>query len=715
MLFTAIRAPLSLSCGRGLGYIVLALAGLYGTWINAQDGTESAENTLQSVEFSTLPGNRLQIALQHASPPSAPQTFTIDNPARVAIDLAGTRNALAQRVVPIGVGIARSISTAEAQGKTRVVLNLANLVPYETEVEGNAIYITLDTAAQSSTADSAVAPASGISGQASATLGPTSSSKSLVDIDFRRGEQGEGRVIVTLSEPGIPLDVNDEGNRVVIDFLGASAPDKLVQRLDVLDFATPVRHVDTFIEGGNARVVITSINRDFEQLTYQSDNVVTIELKPIPEEIVEERARERFGYTGERLSLNFQDIEVRSVLQLLADFTDLNIVVSDTVDGKLTLRLKNVPWDQALDIILKTKALGMRQNGNVILIAPTEEIAAREKLELEAQQQVEELAPLNTALIQVNYAKATEIATVLETEGSSILSERGSVTTDERTNTLLITDTADKLDNARTLVSRLDRPVRQVLIESRIVVATDDFNKEIGINWGVTRDTTNDGEGFILTGTDGAVSEIIDNEELTSPGQYNVNLPTSTNPFGRVTLALAKLPFGTLLELELQALQAEGRGEVISSPRVITANQKEALIETGVEIPYQEASSSGATSVSFKKAVLSLRVTPQITPDDRIIMDLRVNKDSVGELFLGVPSIDTNEVETQVLVDNGDTVVLGGIYEHDYDEEIDRVPFFSDLPLIGNLFRSTRIEDDKSELLVFVTPKIVRENAGIDY
>ena len=435
-------------------------------------------------------------------------------------------------------------------------------------------------------------------------------------------------------------------------------------------------------------------------------------------EQIEENRKAKFGYIGEKLSLNFQDIEVRSVLQLLADFTDLNIVVSDSVTGKLTLRLKNVPWDQALDIILQSKALGKRQAGNVIMIAPAEEIANRERIELEGMKQKTELAPLRTEFFQANYAKAAELAALLQSETGGMMTERGTVTVDERTNTLLINDTVDQLESIRAMVHRLDVPIRQVLIESRIVIASDDFNKDIGVRWGLNRDTIgSDGEGFVLSGNSTGVTNLINGDDLGNE-RFNVNLP-GTNAAGSLGVALAKLPFGTLLELELSAMQAEGTGEVISSPRVITANQHEAFIEQGVEIPYLEASSSGATSVSFRKAVLGLTVTPQITPDDRIVMDLQVNKDTVGEIFgsaeIQIPSIDTREVSTQVLVNNGETVVLGGIYEQTLLNRVDMVPFFGNLPLIGRLFQHTTNQDDKSELLVFVTPKILKENVAVNY
>jgi type IV pilus assembly protein PilQ len=444
---------------------------------------------------------------------------------------------------------------------------------------------------------------------------------------------------------------------------------------------------------------------EYEYLAYQTDNQFTIEVRALTKEEAEAKKKDELGFSGERLSLNFQDIEVRSVLQLIADFTGINIVVSDTVGGSLTLRLKNVPWDQALDIILKTKGLGMRQTGNVMLIAPSEEIAAREKLELEAQKQIEELEPLYSEFVQVNYAKATDIAGLLKSADTTLLSDRGRVAIDERTNTLLVQDTANKLVEIRKLVAKLDIPVRQVLIESRVVIANNDFSRDLGVKFGFSKFTEYDDDHFVGIG----------GTQLSNPTSLDQGLIVDLPVIGSSsTLALAVGKIGShLLQLELSAMESEGQGEVISSPRVLTSNQKAAFIESGVEIPYQQATSSGATSVSFKKAVLSLNVTPQITPDDRIIMDLVVNKDSVGDIFLGVPSIDTNEVSTQVLVDNGETLVLGGIYEQTKAHEVDRTPFFGELPLVDWLFKTTIDVDEKSELLIFVTPKIVKEEFNI--
>jgi type IV pilus assembly protein PilQ len=649
----------------------------------------TAGNTLQAVDFAALPGNKAQITLKLSQPATAPLSFTIDNPARIALDFPNTSNGLTERSQAIGIGMAESMTVVEAQGRTRVVVNLVDMVPYEAHPEGNNIILTVQSAgSEQSVAQAAVSSSAG------------GATDRLDNIDFRRGEDGQGRIIVSLSDPSIPVDMQQEGDKIVVDFYRTELPQELERRLDVLDFATPVKTIDTYTKGSNVHMVITPMG-EYDYIAYQSDNQFTIEVKALTREEAEERKKDEFGYSGERLSLNFQDIEVRSVLQLIADFTGINVVVSDTVGGSLTLRLKNVPWDQALDIILKTKGLAMRQTGNVMLIAPSEEIAAREKLELESQKQIEELEPLYSEFIQINYAKADTIASLLKSPETTLLSDRGMVTTDERTNTLLVQDTAAKLVEIRKLVARLDIPVRQVLIESRIVVANNDFSRDLGIKFGMSKNSTFDnGDKFYsVSGSQGARNLLVD-------------LPVaSTSGIG---LALGKVDGSFLLDLELSAMEAEGHGEVISNPRVLTSNQKAAYIETGTEVPYQESTSSGATSTSFKKAVLSLQVTPQITPDDRIFLDLVVNKDSVGEETSdGIPTIDTNEIGTQVLVDNGETLVLGGVYEQENRKTVNRVPFFGELPLVDWMFKSTVRTNNKAELLIFVTPKIVKEDLRI--
>ncbi|MFO1436210.1 MAG: type IV pilus secretin PilQ family protein [Gammaproteobacteria bacterium] len=484
-----------------------------------------------------------------------------------------------------------------------------------------------------------------------------------------------------------------------------------------------MKEVDTQRRGNGARMVITPTGKTlYDHLAYQTDNLFTVELKPLTREEEEKAKKEKMGYTGEKLSLNFQNIEVRAVLQLLADFTGLNIVAADTVTGNVTLRLKNVPWDQALDIILKSKGLAMRQNGNVVMVAPAEEIATREKLELEAQKQLRELAPLRTEFVQINYAKASQIAELLKSEGKNILSERGNVSVDERTNTLLVQETAEKIEEIRKLVATLDIPVRQVLIESRIVIANENFSRDLGVRFGYSKSSNTNGgldpnnTEYVIGGKKAGDVNYSGTTAFHTNGleNYIVNLPAAS-PAGALELAVGKIG-SYLLQLELSALQSEGKGEVISSPRVITANQKEATIEQGADIPYQEATSSGATSVQFKKAVLSLKVTPQITPDERIIMDLKVNKDvpDFANLVNGVPPINTQNVSTQVLVDNGETVVLGGVYNTQNTDNATRVPFFSDIPYLGWMFKNTVKTDRKDELLIFVTPKIIKDALAIE-
>jgi len=694
--------------GSWMAYLAACALFLAGGLASVQAADPATDNALTAIDFAGLPGNKAQITLTLSSPAAAPLSFTIDNPARIALDLPNTRNGLAQRTQSIGIGMAESVTAIEAQGRTRVIINLVSMVPYETRAEGNKVIVTVQgSGKQQSIATAMVAQAKG------------SARPQIENVDFRRGEEGQGRVIVSLSDPSTPADMQQEGGKVIVDFYRAQLPAELERRLDVLDFATPVKTIDTQTRGDNVHMVITPMG-EYEHLAYQTGNEFVIEVRAITREEIEERKKDEFGYVGERLSLNFQDIEVRSVLQLIADFTGINIVVSDTVRGSLTLRLKNGPWDQALDIILKTKGLAMRQTGNVMLVAPSEEIAAREKLELESQKQIEELEPLYSEFIQVNYAKATALAALLKTGDASLLSDRGTVIIDDRTNTLLVQDTADKLVEIRKLVAKLDVPVRQVLIESRIVLANDGYSRDLGVRLGLTAtaDVGNDG-AFATTGsifgTDGMINDAADNLNA-GVGPFPVDLPNVNNrlnvnspvsSIGRIAMALLDSDY--LLDLELTAMQREGIGEIISAPRVITSNAQKALIESGTEIPYQEASSSGATSVSFKKAVLSLEVTPQITPDDRIIMDLTVNKDAVGDVFAGVPSIDTQEVQTQVLVDNGQTLVLGGIYQQETRNTVEKVPFLGDLPGLGFLFRSTRTLDDMEELLIFVTPKIIKE------
>ena len=695
---------------------ITALKGVSALLLLMMTMTAFAQNELQDIKVASLPNDEIQLSLQFANPPTEPLAFTIDNPARIALDFPGTNNALASRFQNIGIGIAQSVNAAEAKGRTRVVVNLSRMEDYVTSVSGNNYILTIGASAgsvaSSQSTTSPTAPTQSYSSNVS------TSGNNINNVDFRRGEDGAARIVVNLSNPNIPIDLSEQGGRVIVDFANTSLPSNLRKRWDVVDFATPVKLFETFADGANTKMIISpDSSKEFEHLAYQSDNQYVVEVRELPEEVVEQRKKDVFE--GERLSLNFQDIEVRSVLQLIADFTNLNMVVSDAVSGSLTLRLKNVPWDQALDIILKTKGLGKRENGNVIYVAPSEEIAAREKLELEAQQQVQELAPLRSEFIQVNYARASDLAALFKSSDNSLLSERGNVTVDDRTNNLLVQDTALKLNEIRRLVERLDVPVKQVLIESRIVVANDDFSKALGVRFGLSNRDANFGAGTgdddfdAIAGNLEGTDDALNGNPITLSDRLNVDLPAAAAT-GSIGLALAKLPLGLLLDLELSAAQAESRAEVISTPRVIASNQTTARIEQGTEIPFQSATSSGATDVEFKKAVLSLEVTPQITPDDRVSMKLLVTNDSIGALvpsgFGGtIPSIDTNEVETDVLVDNGQTIVLGGVYQQDTSNSISRVPFFADLPFVGVLFRNSSVVDNKSELLVFITPKIISE------
>jgi type IV pilus assembly protein PilQ len=680
-----------------------------------------AEKALTSIDFSALPGDRVQLTLSMSEEVSEPTSFITENPARISLDFAGVKSELGYKTKLIGVGSVHSVTALEAGARTRLVINLTQSVPYVAEVEGKKVLITLDVSDQPKVASQvskakAVKPVQADAPVAAATA---PSLEDIRDVDFRRGEQGEGRVLVTMGDPAIPVDVREEAGKIVLEFYEASISLDLLQSLDVLDFATPVSKVETRKKGGNVVIDIFPVG-EYDYLAYQANETFAVEVRSLTKEEKEALQKERMIYTGERLSLNFQDIEVRAVLQLLADFTELNLVTSDTVDGKITLRLKNVPWDQALDIILKSKGLSKRQVDNVIMVAPTEEIAAREQLELESQQKIEELAPLRSDFIQVNYAKAEDLATLLKSEENRLLSERGNVTVDARTNTLLIQDTTGKLQDIRRLLQKLDVPVRQVLIESRIVVANNDFAKDLGVRFGASfGDDFNGGDsGYTVAGSQpghlGNTFGLYNQPGIEIPAgstseSLMVNLP-ATAPSGGVNFLVGKLG-SYLLQLELTAMQTEGRGEVISSPRVITSDQSKATIKQGVEIPYQEASSSGATTVSFKEAVLKLDVTPQITPDDRVRMDLVVNKDSpdFSRSVLGVPPLDTRKIETTVLVDNGETVVLGGVFERTKTTDVEKVPFFGDIPFAGVLFRKKEERDQNSELLIFVTPKILKE------
>ena len=702
------------SLARALGG-ALALAAMAWTQLALAQGAVR----LTAVEVQPMQGSTLQIRLRTDGVAPQPLTFTIDQPARLSVDLPDVALGLDNRRIDVGAGGVDTIVAAEATGRTRVVFNLDALVPYTAVAEGDSVVVTLGSGAAASYA---AAPAS---------RAASGGMRSITGVDFRRSPEGAGRVVVNLSDPATPASLKQEGNRVIVDFTGVALGDQVMKRYDVVDFATPVTMFDAVRVGDNARLVVTATG-DFEQLAYQTDNQYVVEVRQRPRVTAAVMEKDKV-YTGERLTLNFQDIDVRPLLQLLADTSGQNIVVSDSVKGRVTLRLQNVPWDQALDIVLRTKGLDMRRKDNVILVAPQAELAANEKAILEAQKDIHELAPLRTEFLTVNYAKASEIARLVKSAGGgSLLSSRGNVTVDERTNTLLVQDTAENLTAVRSMVATLDIPVRQVLIESRIVIVADDFSRDLGVRAGFTRVSDDVRDLFAISGsaqsTDTIMGSALDN--LATTGQpfpvevpfgnfdrYNVNMPVA-NPAGRIALSI--LDFDDfLIDLELSAAQNEGRGEIKSTPRVITANQREAIIEQGVEIPYQESASSGATTTQFKKAVLSLKVTPQITPDDRVILDLTVTKDSVGQLVPSatggfVPSIDTRNIQTQVLVKDGQTVVLGGIMETERRESEKKVPGLGDVPLIGNLFKSKQRLNNRDELLIFVTPKILREGSAIE-
>ncbi len=651
---------------------------------------------LEHLDYRIMPGDQVELRLTMDEAAPAPKSFKTDNPARVAFDFPGVTSALEKRNQDVGVGALQSVSAVTAGGRTRVVLNLLQLVPFNTRTEGNQFIVTLGK--KPSVVESRTF-------RDKADKAPAAGKLAIANVDFRRGPNGEGRVILKLTDSSAAIDLRQEGKNIIADFLKADIPEDLVRKLDVADFATPAQLIETQRRGDNVRVIVRA-SEDFEYLAYQANDTFTIELKPLSKDEVEKRKKSKFQYTGEKLSLNFQGIDVRAVLQVIANQAGFNLVASDTVQGTVTVRLENVPWDQALDIILKSKGLAKRQNGNVLMVAPADEIAAREKLELQAEQQVQQLSPLRSEFIQINYAKAADIAALLKTEDNSMLSERGSVSVDERTNTLLVKDTSDRLEEVRRLVETLDVPVRQVLIESRIVTASDGFTRELGVRWGLSDKNSQSGFAGSLEG-----AETIANGTIPPLNQrLNVNLPVA-DAAGTFGLHVARLTDGTLLDLELSALDSENLGEVIATPRVVTANQKEAVIKSGEEIPYLQASSSGATNISFKDAVLSLTVTPQITPDNRIILDLHVTQNTRGVETVNGPAINTQELTTQVLVNNGETIVLGGIYQQRSKTDESKVPVLGDIPGVGWLFKNQKRETAKEELLIFVTPKIIRQNS----
>lgn len=689
--------------------LLACVAILLGTYAFA------ADLVVEKLDFAALPGNQMEIRLGFNGAPPAPTGYSIEKPARIALDLVGAKSRLEGKHHNLGTGNARSMTVVEARDRTRVIINLNELVSYNTRVDGNTLVVTIGEGrkdAAAVVADTAVAGTVTVAPASGSGLKGKVSGRGVVGIDFRRTADGEGQVVIAMSHPSIPVDVRQEGGRIIAEFVGAALPENLRRKLDVTDFATPVTSIVSSADGENVVMVIQPKGQ-YDYLAYQADKEMIIGVKPVTPAEQHKRKKDGFMYTGEKLSLNFQDIEVRSVLQLIADFTSLNLVASDTVTGRITLRLQNVPWDQALDLVLKTKGLDKRQIGNVLLVAPADEIAQRERLELEAYQQSEALAPLRSEFIQINYATANDLAKILRAD-KSIMSSRGSLTVDERTNTLIIVETAKKLEEVRDIIARLDVAVGQVLIEARIVLANTDFAKELGVRWGVNAYSANSAGN----GGKGASSTIEDlNAQLSAgsvlpPTQLAVDMGVSGGGASRFALGLIKMDSG-LLEMELSALASDGHGEIVATPKVLTTDQQEAMIASGTQIPYQEASSSGATTTSFKDAELKLKVRPQITPDGKVIMNLNINNDSVGEITANnIPTINTNRIETVVLVNDGDTVVLGGIFKTETVSAVLKTPFLGDLPILGRFFRKDVRRDEKAELLIFITPKIVKDLAA---
>jgi type IV pilus assembly protein PilQ len=700
-------------------FILLLNVGLMGNVYAAEEDLLS--NKIENIDFSALSGGRVSIRVHMTDPlTNPPAGFTLNNPARIALDFPQTANGMAKSNIPSEQGALKSVSLAQAKDRTRMVLNLSRSVSYNTVLSGNDVIITLQGDEVSA----------GVSATETrfAESRATNQEHTISNVDFARGKNGEGRIIVDLSDPNTGINIKQKGKQIVVDFVNTDVPVELQRRLNVINFNTPVLYVDTMKQGKNGRMVIEP-KGNWEQSAYQADNKFIIDVRQVIEDPNKLVKGSKPGYAGEKLSLNFQNIEVRSVLQVIADFTGLNIIASDTVTGNITLRLKDVPWDQAMDIIMQNKGLAMRKIGNVITVAPAEEVAAKEKAQLEAINAIEDLEPLRTEVFTLRYQKAEAFKNILTGSNSgggssgsgnqnkSILSKRGSAVWDPRTNTLFIQDTAKKLEEIQAIINKTDVPVKQVMIESRLVLADEKFGKSLGARFGVqSQGVANGGNTSTFIGgsldSTSAVTTTGPGGITAGTGGLNSNLPVA-NAFGSVAFSLFRLPAGLLLNLELTALESDKRGKIVSSPRVTTANQQKAKIASGTEIPYLQASSSGATNVAFKEAVLSLEVTPQITPDDKIIMDLEVKKEKVGQVFFGVPSIDTQKVTTQVLVANGETAVLGGIYEQTERNDVDKVPFFGDLPVIGNVFKRRTKQDDKTELLIFITPKIMDESLGL--
>lgn len=681
-----------------------------------------AQNTIEAVTGSIQGGVEV-IRVDLAQPLAAvPTGFSIQVPARIALDFPGVSNGLGRPSIEINQGNLKSVNVVQAGERTRMVFNLKQATSYRTEIRGKSLMISLEPV-----------PTAGPTALASPVFAENRNRDVLPikDLDFRRGLEGAGRVVVDLPNNQVGVDIRQQGQTLVVDFLKSSLPEGLRRRIDVADFGTPIQSVTTFQNGDRVRMVIEPRGA-WEHSAYQSDNQFVVEVRP--QKIDPTKLTQGVGFSGEKLSLNFQNIEVRSLLQVIADFTNFNIVTSDTVTGAVTLRLKDVPWDQALDIILRAKGLGMRKTGNVLWIAPKDELAAKEKQELESNLAIQGLEPLRTQAFQLNYTKAADIAAQITANSGGagtnvrILSARGSVISEPRTNQLFVSDISSKLEQVQELISKLDIAVRQVLIEARIVEASDTFGKSLGMRLGGSdlRGVRGGDAGYgvgggnrvafggtynAISGTTGESSAALDTSNTTF-----VNLPAvGQNGYNAASFAISLFSSSAnrFLNLEISALEADGKGKVVSSPRVVTADQTKALIEQGTELPYQVATASGATSIAFRKANLKLEVTPQITPEGNIILDLDVNKDSVGQSTAAGFAINTKHIKTQVLVENGGTVVIGGIFELNESESETKVPVLGDLPGVGNLFKSRQRSANKQEMLVFITPKMISDRAAV--
>jgi type IV pilus assembly protein PilQ len=691
-----------------IGWLVAVGAGL--------SAPAQAQTVVESVS-STIQGGVEVVRIDFSQPLTAvPSGFTIQSPARIALDVPGATSGLNRPTVELNQGNLRSVNVVTAGDRTRLVLNLKAATGYKAQLQGRSLLVSLDPVAVAAPAPGAAAFAESRNRDA----------QPIRDLDFRRGPDSAGRVVVELPSNQVGVDIRQQGQQLVVEFLRSSLPEGLRRRLDVSDFGTPVQTITTFQAGDRVRVVIEP-RGNWEHSAYQSDNQFVVEVRQ--QRIDPNRLAQGPSYSGEKLSLNFQNIEVRSLLQVIADFTNFNIVTSDSVTGAVTLRLKDVPWDQALDIILQAKGLGMRKTGNVLWIAPKDEIAAKEKLELEARAAIQNLEPLRTQSFQLNYTKAAEIAAQITagTGAARILSPRGSVIAEPRTNQLFVTDIPTRLEQVQNLVGKLDIAVRQVLIEARIVEASDTFGKSLGVRLGGSdlRGVRGGDPGYNLVGNNRVAFGGSYNAVSSTTGESNgvldtanttfVNLPAlGQSGFTPATFAVSLFSAAAnrFLNLELSALEADGKGKLISSPRIVTADQSKALIEQGTEFPYQQATSSGATSIAFRRATLKLEVTPQITPEGNIILDLDISKDSRGETTAAGIAINTKHIRTQVLVENGGTVVLGGIFELTETESEAKVPFLGDLPAVGNLFKNRSRSTNKQEMLVFITPKMVADRSA---